>query len=608
MSSSVACFKLNLLGPFHFATAAGERIEITSRKGMALIAMLAMSKGGERSRVWLQDRLWRERRSSAAAATSLRQELANLRKALNRHSGELLICERERIRLALDLIDVDALDAARDCDTDREFLEGFDLAKQPAFQDWLNDRRSQRRPRDDVLPQPDPPAHFSSATAAVTTWSRRPSAISAAAPLPSHIVDISKPPLGFEGDQAIAVLPFRNMTGDEANDYFAEGVSEDLIVGLSRLRWLPVISRNSSFSFADNVDRKVIGQRLGAKYLLEGGLLRAHDTYAVSASLSLASTGVAMWAKRFSLQWPSTQDGIEQFVTELVAHLESQIEHAEQTQTRRKRQDGLDAHDLIWRGRWHLNRLTRTDAEMAEKLFAEALAHDPDSVEALIQTVIALGWSIWAGRQPHDQILRMRKLAQQAIYADPEDGRGFMLCGIAEMWLRNPLGANNLLRQAIALNPSLSLAHAQLGGSYNLAGDPEQAIKHLGAALRLSSNDPQSFYTLGELAMAYTLLGQWVRAIDHAGIALSRRPAYWYVRVIRINALARSGNIAGARVAFEELMEVKPNFSRHYIEWLPFIDRSWIDHFVEGLKMAAGRQTAWLAPGNQPGSGQLISI
>ena len=110
-----------------------------------------------------------------------------------------------------------------------------------------------------------------------------------------------------------------------------------------------------------------------------------------------------------------------------------------------------------------LNRLTRANSDMAQKLFAEALALDPDSPEALIQSTFALGWAIWAGRQPKERIFEMRKLAQSAIYADRDDGRCYMLAGIAEMWLRHPLAAKELLQQAIALNPSLALAHAQLG-------------------------------------------------------------------------------------------------------------------------------------------------
>jgi len=589
MSMTAERYALSLLGPFQLMMANGSRIEIPSRKGMALVAMLAMSREGERTRGWLQSRLWRKR-GPAEASGSLRRELSNLRKWLNCGSQPLLICNRDRVRLRLDLIDVDALNPGPDKAPSDEFLEGFDIPGEEVFGEWLRDQRGALARRESVS--------FAAGAASVA---------GSPAPLPSHIVDTSQPPPGFAGNHAIAVLPFGNLTGDEAHDYLAEGISEELIAGLSRIRWLPVISRNSSFSFAETVDRTVIGRRLGAKYLLEGHLYRSHDRYGVSASLSESATGYAIWSRRFALPSPNSPALLEQFVDELVAHLETKIDHVEQIRIRAKRQDNLGVNDLIWRGRWHLNRLTRADSEMAQKLFAEALALDPDSPEALIQATAALGWAIWAGRQPQDQILRMRKQAQQAILADPDDGRGFMLAGIAEMWLRHPLSAKALLKQAIALNPSLVLAHAQLGGSYNLAGEPEQAIVHLKAALRLSSNDPHVFYSLGELALAYTLLGRWSDVIEHADHALARRPAYWYAHVIKINAAARSGDIAAGQAALGELLAVKPNFSRQYIDWLPFVDRGWIDHFVEGLKKVSGRRTDWLERDGQGRTAQFAS-
>lgn len=581
MPVAAARFTLKLLGPFRLSSSDGVPIEIPSRKGAALVAMLAMAGDGERTRRWLQDRLWGSR-GPVEAAGSLRRELSTLRRIVNRESGSLLIAERDRIRLRVDLIDVDALHPVPNQATG-EFLEGIEFPREERFSEWLFEQRRALSP---------------SRPAAPSSFSPRP------APLPPHIVDISQPPDGFGGHHAIAVLPFANATGDEAQDYLAEGVSEELIEGLSRVRWLPVIARSSSFSFADNIDRTVIGNRLGAKYLLEGRLFRSGDSYVVSATLSESRSGYAIWSYRATLQ--SARDGIEQFVSQLIVHLETRIERAEQTRTRGKRHNNLGVNDLIWRGRWHMNRLTRADSEMAQKLFAEALALDPTSPEALIQVTAALGWAIWAGRQPRDETLRMRKLAQQAIHVDPDDGRGFMLAGIAEMWLRHPLAAKALLQQAIALNPNLVLAHAQLGGSHNLAGDPEQAIIHLKAALRLSSNDPQMFYALGELALAYSLLGQWASAIEHADYALARRPAYWYAHVIKINALARSGQIPAARVAFDELFSVKPNFSKRFIDWLPFVDRSWIDHFTEGLKMVSGRQLDWLRGDAAKGPAQYL--
>ena len=574
MMAEVKQFTLGLLGPFRLLKPGGERIEIPSKKGVAVVAMLAMAKDGERSRGWLQDRLWGKRQHTEARG-SLRRELSNLRKLLNHGTTPLLICERDRVQLRLDLVDIDVRLAPDDPHAG-EFLEGLDIAGEDGFEEWLREQRSTITRSH----QPSPP------TAGPVT---------AAAPLPAHIVDTSQPPAGFAGSPALAVMPFSNTTGESEHDYLAEGISEELIDRLSRIRWLPIIARNSTFTFPDGVDRRQVSKSLGAKYLLEGRLRRDRDTYLISASLVDASSNLTVWTQRFGLQSLTSRDTFGQFVTELVAHLETRIDHAEQIRTRSKRQDSLSVSDLIWRGRWHLNRLTRYDSDMAQKLFGEALALDPDSPEALIQSTFALGWSIWAGREPRERILEMRKLAQRSIYADRDDGRGYMLAGIAEMWLRHLHAAKELLQQAITVNPSLAMAHAQLGTSFSLTNEPQQAIVHLRTALRLSSNDLHNFYTLTELALAFSMLGEWGDAIEHVDHALARRSAYWYAHVIKINALARTGAIPAARIAVDDLLSVKPNFSMRYLDWLPFTDRKWTDHFIEGLKMVPTDRADWLA-------------
>ena len=506
----------------------------------------------------------------------------NLRKLLNRDGVPLLICEHDRVRLNLELIDIDTRLASEDPFAG-DFLEGIDIAGEDNFEQWLREQRS-------ILAREAKPRSTLSIGAVKPSEAALP-------PLPIHIVDTSQPPNGFDGNPALAVMPFVNLTGDSANDYLAEGVSEELIDRLSRIRWLPVIARNSSFSFSNGTDRKLVSKSLGARYLLEGQYRRDQDNYLIAANLIDATTEHTVWTQRLVLQALTSTNSFGQFVTELVSHLETRIDHAEQIRTRSKRHDKLTVSDMIWRGRWHLNRLKRADSEMAQKLFAEARALDPDSPEALIQSTFALAWAIWAERQSKERVLEMRKLAQDAIYADRDDGRGYMLAGVAEIWLRHPIAARAMLQQAIALNPSLALAHAHLGGSFNLSAEPEPAISHLRVALRLNSNDLHNFYVLAELGLSFSLLGKWSEAIEHAQHAIARRPAYWYAHMIKINALARTGELVAARDALNDLLESKPNFSRQYIEWLPFVDRKWINHFIEGLKMVPGNGSDWLNQG-----------
>jgi TolB-like protein len=599
MASAAASFSLTLSGPFRLLRPDGERIEIPSKKGVALLAMLATARDGEHTRGWLQDKLWGTRQPAQARA-SLRRELSNLRQRLNDAAAPLLIFQGDVVKLDLDLVQVDVryLEITEGFPGNRqdaepgEFLEGHDIPGEDGFEQWLREQRSaltrQKARRD----------------AQATASAGKPGAgqeTPEATALPAHILDVSRPPTGFDDSPALAVLRFQNLSGDPVNDYIAEGISEELIDNLSRIRWLPVIARSSSFSFSENSDPNEVGRKLGARYVLDGRLRNGPDSLVISANLADSTSGYTVWSQRFEMRASGADYALDEFVNELSALLENRIDHAEQMRARAKREDKASVRDIVWRGRWHLNRLTQTDGEIAQKLFAEALALDPDSSEALIQATYSLAWSLWARRESPAQIVEMRKLAQRAIRIDNEDGRGHMLAGIAEMWLRRPLAARALFTQAIALNPSLALAHAVLGCSFNLAGEPAKAFEHIRTALRLSPNDVHLFFCLAEMAMAFLMLGKWRDAIEHAEHALARRPAYWYAHVVKINALSRSGDAPRAAAAMQELLSVKPNFAVDYLEWIPFLDPNWIGYLSQGLKEIIGVPVAGSRGGGSSG-------
>lgn len=559
-------FSLSLMGSFRLIGPEGERIHIANRKAVAIVAMLAMADGGERTRGWLQEKLWGQR-DRAQAQGSLRRELTHLREHLNLGEKPTLVCERQSIRLDLTQFDIDALAPRQGGVATGEFLEGFDLAGEEGFEDWLREQRTLLAARPSGIP-----ANLGSPSAATGSGADAQAA-------------------SFVDRPALAVLPFANLTEDTANDYLAEGLSEDLIDRLSRLRWLPVIARGSSFAFAsDKVDPRIVGQKLGAKYVLEGRIKTDSGGFSVFVSLSDAVSGYSRWSHRVPLPPDRSQDALDPIVAELVGALDAQIDYAEQVRARGNRQNRLEFNDLIWRGRWHLNRLTRADSEIAHRLFDQALELEPDSPEAIIQATYRLGWSLWARRGSESEMVEMRRMAHQAIVADPDDGRGHLLAGIAEMWLRQNGRARILLERAIELNPSLCHGHAQLGCCLNLAGNPAAAIRPLQTARRLSPNDFYVFFIIGELALSHWMLGKWTEAIHLADEALIRRPAYWYVLVIKINALVGSGNLKAAQEAYEELMTVKPDFTPQFIEWTPFIDRAWNRRLTEGLAAAIGKQ------------------
>ena len=562
MSQKVAIFALELLGPFRLLAPGGRRVDISSKKGQALIAMLATSAGGERTRSWLQNQLWGSR-GQDQAQSSLRSELSNLRGLLNTELTPLLNADHTRIWLDLNCVDIDLREPA--IHGNGEFLEGIDIAGEDGFEDWLRDQRHR----------------FDAETSGIR--SRNPDAEAVRRTTPSPV------PTHFAALPALAVLPFVNLTGEPGQDYLAEGMSEDLIDRLSRLRWLPIIARSSSFAIREtDPDPKRVGEMLGARYLLDGRLRCQSGVNILSVSLVDTESGNTVWSNRMVLETQDAPDAFRDLLTGLTTALGAKIDTEEQSRALRKPQSDLNVRELIWRGRWHFNRFTASDSAQASALFAEALEREPTSPEAIIQSTWARLWDLWAQRGTDEDIRAVRQMAQKAIIADYDDARGHMLAGIAEIWLRQPIRAEALLRRAIGLNPSLVLAHGELGSALYLKDEPEQAIEVLTFAIRLSPNDHTMFYILGELAMSHLMLGNHAVAVGHADNSIMNRSAYWYSHIVKINALARSSRTDEARIALEDLRISKSLFDDSYIDWLPFIDSKWNAFLKEGLNLARG--------------------
>src|SRR4051812_15278474 len=542
-------FKLRLLGPFSLVDPEGRRIAVPSRKGAALLALLAVSKDGERARGWLQTQLWGSRESKEANG-SLRRELSDLRQRLNRPSWTPLICERDRVRLDLSIVSIDIFEpddaTAHDAGQPGEFLEGIDIPGEEAFEEWLREQRAR--------------------------LAENPPVRTAAPPAP---VAFAEPGLGWLGQRAndgpsLAVLSFANLTGDPDDAYFAEGFKQELINLLSRMRWLAVIAGDSGGPRVASISSHE-ARGLGAKYLVDGSIrTAAADLMRIDVTLYEAARLQAVWSKRIEIARSVIATAFDECLQELVAHLGAKIDHGERSSARERMPSNANVTDLLWRGRWHLNRLQHPDSDQAQELFARALALDPDSAEALINVPHGLAWAIWTGRESGERVNEMRRLAQRSIRADPSDGRAYLLAGTAETWLRHMQPALDLLYQAVELTPSFAIAYAQLGCTLNLCGKPDEARGHLELARRLSPYDVHLFFVLGELAMRSSLLHDYREAIAYADLAIVRRDQYWYAHVIKIDALVRLGEKSQAKAAFDELLVARPRFAIKYIDWIPF--------------------------------------
>lgn len=547
-------WRLSLWGTFRLHRGDGSRVPISSRKGMALLAMLATAPDGERTRSWLQDRLWGSR-GRPQAQQSLRRELSGLRR-LAFPEPSLLASDSERVRLDLTRIEIDDSDARFGA----VFLEGFDIPREDGFEDWLRDQRQVVR-------------------AAPQARSTRPI-------LPSS-VDVQQPAPGFGGRPAIAVMPLRDDTLDAGFGYWTEGITDELTERLSRLRWLPVIASSTMFELgAPELTSRSVGQMVGAGYILRGRLADSIAGPVMHLNLIEGGRGQLIWSERFDLSPEMVPELMARLTSDIVAILASRIDLQEQAKVIERPIDNLSASEMVWRARWHMKRLSRRDAAIARDLLGRAESLFPNSAEVLIQYGFALAWDVWSNRGSAEQIERFRALALRARDADPYDDRAYLLLGIAEMWLRRLEIAQELFLEAIRLNPSLANAHGHLGSNYSLSGNPERAIVPLQTALRLSPFDTEVFHQMGELALAYFMLGDPEKAVEFANCALARRPAYFYAHVIKINSLGAMGDRGGARAALRNLLRVKPRFSTDDLDWLPFKDPAWLDTFKRGLAAA----------------------
>jgi TolB-like protein len=534
--------KLYLFGPFRLVSPAGVRVEVSSRKGVALIALLALSPGGERSRGWLKDRLWGSR-ERLQAQNSLRREISQLRALFAANDIDILQTPGDRVSVDLARLELVAGTAGQ------ELLEGLDIPGEEVFEEWLREQRQIARP---------------------------------SARLPAAPVV----PLAPLRTASIAILPFANLTGDPDKTYLADGIADELADRVSRLRWLPVISPGQSFKADGEESYLDAGRRLNAAYVL-GGKLRQHDDgYWLSAQIIECATGQLIWSPRLRLSAPQASNAVVPMVEELVGALEHRIDNAEKVRAKAVPEIDLSVNDLIWRGRWHQDRVSHEDTAIAGRYFAEAMRLAPGSALAVIEYTRHFGYEIWNKRLPDDSIREMRDLAQKAILLDYEDARGHMFAGMAEMWLRQTGRAEVLFKRAIGLNPSLTIAHEQLGTLKILSGHPAEGIFPLEFAIKLSPTDYRLFLKHGELALAHLMMGEHDRALDHAEQSITLRPAYWHAHVSRINALARRGQNEQARAALAELMTVRPHFTPDYIDWVPFVDPQWHAFLKAGLAMA----------------------
>ena len=325
----------------------------------------------------------------------------------------------------------------------------------------------------------------------------------------------ARPALALPDRPAVAVLPFSNMSGEPEQEYFSDGISEDIITALSKLRWFFVIARNSSFIYKNKpVHMNQVAEELGVRYVVEGSVRKDGDRVRISAQLNDVMTGSHIWAERYDRKLEDVFAVQDEITAAIVSAIEPQLYAAENIHAQRKAPDSMDAWDLVMRALSHYWRVTRQDNVVAQALLEKAIAIDAQYGQALGLLATSYMFTAhmgWADMAKAAELAERSALA--AIRADSEDAWAHHGLGHAYLFARRYDDSLAEFELALRLNPNFALAQAFYGLSLSYSGRWQEADDAARRALRLSPRDPYSAVYLGIAAYAQFLGRNYAEAI-----------------------------------------------------------------------------------------------
>jgi len=366
---------------------------------------------------------------------------------------------------------------------------------------------------------------------------------------------------------SIAVLPFANMSGDPEQEYFADGISEDIITGLSKLRWFFVIARNSSFAYKGKaVDIKRVARELGVRYVLEGSVRRGGNRVRITAQLIDAATNNHIWANRYDGELTDIFELQDEITKKVVGAIEPKLLEAEALRSQPRSSEDLDAWDLVTQANSLLWRLTKADIEAAVTMLRSATARYPDYSPAYSILAFALLFrAIPVGVSRSQDVKEAIPLATRAAELDDSDPWAHLALGWAAFLTRRTDDAVAEFRRALDINPNFAAALGHLGLALAYNGQSDEALPYLEQALRMSPHDPQNFLVYVALATAHYMAGSYAEAAIFSRKAVQQRPGFTGGHRIFVASLAQAGQMDDARAALGRLKELQPDIS---IAWL----------------------------------------
>jgi TolB-like protein/cytochrome c-type biogenesis protein CcmH/NrfG len=388
---------------------------------------------------------------------------------------------------------------------------------------------------------------------------------------------------------AIAVLPFTNMSGDPEQDYFSDGISEDIITALSKLRSFFVIARNSSFTYkGKSVHLKQVAAELGVAYVLEGSVRKSGDRVRITAQLNDVATGSHLWAERYDRALADVFAVQDEITQSIVVAIEPQLYAAEDFRAQRKAPDSLDAWDLVMRALTHYWRVTRQDNVVAQALLEKAITIDPHYGQALGLLATSymfsahMGWADFATTAPLAE-----RAARAAIRSDSEAPWAHLALGSVYLYGRRFDDSLAEFELTLRLNPNFAQAHGYFGLTLAYCGRWEEAMDAAQRALRLSPRDPFSAVFCGIAAYARFLGRHYEEAMRLAREGLRQRDDFVGAHRVLTAAAGMAGAADVAATSLRRLRQVQPNISLAWIaSQMPIMRDADREHYLEGFRRA----------------------
>jgi len=413
-------------------------------------------------------------------------------------------------------------------------------------------------------------------------------------PQPAETITAGEPHLPSPDKPSIAVLPFSSLSPDPDQEYFADGIVNDLITALSRYPSLLVIARNSSFSYKGiDVNVQRVGRELGVRYVLEGSVRKVDARVRVTSELIETKSGTHIWASRYDANVSdifAVQDEITHAVSTAIAPA---VADAERHRAVRRRPDKHDSWSAYQRGMWHLSRATAEDNKAAQQCLAEAIAIDANFSGGNAGLALAQMQEsgLFATRPVAEARISIKALALRAVASDEGDAEAHACLSWAFNFDGDSEGALAEARRALEISPNLASAHRALGTTLIFAGEPRQGLVALQTSIRLDPRDPLLPWHLNRVAIGNYFARDYEAAVDTARRLIRLHPDFPLIYRWLAAALGQIGRVGEARYALNKAMVIGGggSFDMYVRERVPWHRAEDYEHMLDGLRKAGWR-------------------